>query len=696
MRLACLAVASTLLLASARGDTLTYPDLCNRLTDLDHLAVLPPVGEKTSLASSYDRGSKYDAASDKYLAWDANGDGQGLVSQDANSVTMADLTGPGCIDRIWSAAPADGHVRIYLDGSSTPAVDLPFNQYFGKAAPFNRPNIDYHTGAADSGQESGGWNNYTPIPFQKSCKIVADKNWGSYFHFNYTQFAPGTIVPTFTSTLSPQDSAALDKANAILGRCGEEPVKHAGETIDTRAITLAPGQKFTVLDLTGEQAITAIKASLSRNLAGKTGTSLFRDPEAQRHLLREVALQITWDDDDEPAVWSPIGDFFGFVGGGAPFKTLPVGLNEDGWFYSYWYMPFAKKAHVEALNDGDRPVSLVLKISHAPLTQPIDTLARFHAKWHRDAFLPTRADRMPDWTLLTTQGRGRFVGTHLHVWNPNDGWWGEGDEKFFVDGEKFPSTFGTGSEDYFGYAWGRVEYFSRPFHSQPLNENNIGHIDDNRWHISDNVPFQTSFEGCIEKYQNNQQDRYAADAFWYLAPGGTDPYPAQPVQDRTDYWITSLVVPDVIKGKDMTVLGKPQEIVAQGQYLFQTQMRMWSNDTTFWWMAKSLGEHLDLQFPVKTAGTYRVLIRPTHAPNYGIGQLSIDGKDTGAPIDLYYREVTAVDAISLGTMQLSAGPHTLGITVTGKNSASQGYYFGFDWLRLEPQAQTVGAKNKFD
>ena len=61
--------------------------------------------------------------------------------------------------------------------------------------------------------------------------------------------------------------------------------------------------------------------------------------------------------------------------------------------------------------------------------------------------------RAIDWTMLHTQGRGRFVGVELHVWNPKGGWWGEGDEKFYIDGEKFPSTFGTGSEDYFGYAW---------------------------------------------------------------------------------------------------------------------------------------------------------------------------------------------------------------------------------------------------
>ena len=76
-------------------------------------------------------------------------------------------------------------------------------------------------------------------------------------------------------------------------------------------------------------------------------------------------------------------------------------------------------------------------------------------------------DRWPDWIMLRTEGRGRFCGVSLHVWNPRGGWWGEGDEKFFVDGEKFPSTFGTGSEDYFGYAWGCPSLFQKPSTANP-------------------------------------------------------------------------------------------------------------------------------------------------------------------------------------------------------------------------------------
>lgn len=177
----------------------------------------------------------------------------------------------------------------------------------------------------------------------------------------------------------------------------------------------------------------------------------------------DLTLSITDDNDSSPAVWFPLDDFFAYVGGADKFQSLPVGLLDDGTLYSYWYMHFAIKAHIEIGNDGNSPVPLTIDISHAPLTQPIQSLARFHAKWHRDAFPTTCPDRFPDWTLLTTTSQGRYVGTHLAGWNPRGNWWGEGDDKFFVDGEKFPSSFGTGSDPYTAMPVAdRIGYWTRP------------------------------------------------------------------------------------------------------------------------------------------------------------------------------------------------------------------------------------------
>ena len=138
--------------------------------------------------------------------------------------------------------------------------------------------------------------------------------------------------------------------------------------------------------------------------------------------------------------------------------------------------------------------------------------------------------------MLKTEGTGRYVGTQLHVWNPRGGWWGEGDEKWFVDGEKFPSSIGTGSEDYFGFAWSSGSPFHEPLHGQPATGDDW-HATLYRWHIADDIPFHTGFEGAIEKYfPNSKPTLYAAVAFWYLNSGGEDPYKEIPVSERIGYW----------------------------------------------------------------------------------------------------------------------------------------------------------------
>ena len=498
----------------------TYSDLVGRLTDLELLAVLPPAGERTALASSYDRLSRYDPTQDRYLDWDANNDCCGVVGDDGEGQILADIHGPGIIWRMWSAQPAGGHVRIYLDGSAKPVTDMPFANYFGgDRRPFPPSALVYRS--------AGGYNNYTPVPFGASCRIVADDGWGKYYQFTYSIFPPGTVLRPFRLPLPRADAAALARAAFLLGQAGHDPAgSRPQERTETIDLLLPPGHTREVLRLPGPQAITALKVRL--NLPAEAG--------AQRKLLRSLVLRLTWDDDATPAIWSPLGDFFGFIGGAGPYRSLPLGLLPDGTFYSYWYMPFARRARVEVVNDGQFAVTTRWRITHAPLDRPARAFGQFHAKWHRDAFLPVRADRAPDWTILTTRGRGRFVGTHLHVWNPRGSWWGEGDEKFFVDGERFPSVFGTGSEDYFGYAWSSDARFSRPYHGQLLNEENRGNVDDNRWHIPDSVPFQTGFDGYIEKYFSDARPTlYAAVAYWYLAPGATDPYGPAPVSERVGY-----------------------------------------------------------------------------------------------------------------------------------------------------------------
>jgi len=658
--------------AASAQEKFTYVDLVKRLTDLEYLAVLPAPGDTCAQWSSYDRASKYDAATGKYVAWDANGDGGGIIRREGDLSVFAEMEGPGCIWRIWSAQAAAGHVRIYLDGAAEPAVDLPFAGYFDrKNPPFIYPALVHNA--------SSGINCYVPIPYQKSCKVVAEKGWGNYYHFVYETFPKGTVVPTFKRDLAADETAALEAAERILtGRLGEDPAgKRDGEAVVAKSGSIGAGKSLAVAQLDGPRAVTAIRVKM--NLESR---------EDQIAALRELAIRISWDGQQAPSVWAPLGDFFGTAPGINKYKSFPLGMTDDG-FYSLWYMPFEKSALVQIANDGAADRTVDVSVTHAPLARPAAQLGRFHAKWHRDAFLPAEPERKIDWTMLKVQGRGRYCGVVLHIWNPKGGWWGEGDEKFFVDGEKFPSTIGTGSEDYFGYAWSNPALFQNAYHNQTISQGNKGHVSVNRWHITDNVPFQKSFEGCIEKYYPNARPcLYACTAYWYEAPGDTDPYEPQPLDQRVGYWTLPPPPPGMkgaIEGETIEILAKtggnaaPQELDGYGN--------AWSNDCHLWWTGAKPGDKLDLAIPVKEAGKYKLTAQMTKARDYGIVQLYLDGQKLGAPIDLYNSpEVVATGVLNLGTLELTAGKHKFTIEIVGANDkAVKAYMAGLDYVKLEKE-----------
>jgi hypothetical protein len=648
-------------------EKLTYVDLVNRMIDLEHLSVLPAKGETCKQWSSYNRDSVYDEKAGKYVNWSANGDGKGFIRREGEEFVLAEMEGPGCLWRIWSARARTGHVKIYLDGSKTPTVDLPFDKYFtGDTAPFNYPKLSYDL--KNSG--CSGLNLYFPIPYQKSCKIVAESNWGLYFEFNYTTFPAGTQLPTFSGKPSDEDKAALAKVNAFFGeKMGTDPAgaRKGEETLEGE--TSVAGQAATMpMRIEGPRAITAIRGKL---------TSPCPNREEEMAALRQLTVEIRFDGQDEPAVCCPLGDFFGTAPGVNLYKSLPLGMTEDGG-YSYWYMPFGKKAELRIVNDGDEIRTVSYEVTHAPLTKPMEQLGYFHCKWHRDTVeLPK--ERQPDWMMLLTEGRGRFCGVNLHVWNPRGGWWGEGDEKFFIDGEKFPSTYGTGSEDYFGYAWCHPGLFQEAYHGQTKTDNNAGNQSLHRWQIVDNVPFQKSFEGVIEKYYPNTRPAlYACTARWYLAAGGKDPYGPTPVDQRHGYCLPLLTVEGGIKVLE-AVSG-----VAQAQDMSGFGEGKWKDNDQLWWTNIEKSGKLNLAIPVKAKAKYEVFVTLTKAPDYGIFQFYVNNKKAGEPVDLYDENVTVTKPISLGEFVLPIGDQRLTVELVGGNpKAHEPYLFGIDAIEVK-------------
>jgi hypothetical protein len=434
---------------------------------------------------------------------------------------------------------------------------------------------------------------------------------------------------------------------------------------------------------------------------------------AQEDILRELTISIFWDGEDSPSVWAPLGDFFATSPGLNPYKTLPMGCR-DGVFYSYWYMPYADGAKLVFANDGVAGRKLEVELETVPLNKAdASRLLRFSAAWHADdftgldakRFLRNGGDRWPDWPLLVVEGKGRYVGMTEHIWKFG-GWWGEGDERFFIDGEKYPSTVGTGSEDYIGYAWAAnppfVTFDSALAACSRLRPDAQEDTSVCRFHVCDDLPFTKSFRGFIEVMPNGdcRPCVYDTCVYWYAEEGAGNPYPVVPLSKRRhprppreqrDVVPSTLHVPrvhpDSLEGEHLEVLS-----IGSGRHWIQNMAPfrdgVWSRNEHLIWTDGKKGESIEIRFSVPEEGTYELLAVFTKAGDYGIFELALDGEQLGIQVDLYDPRVTHTGEISLGRVRLVEGHHVLKATAIGRNPRSTGhhhtgdYLFGLDYLRI--------------
>ena len=657
---ACAGVQKSTTQSPETNRDISYKDLVSRLTDLRSLSFLPEGGEKSAMWASYDRKSKVDSSTGDFINWSANNDGLSpqFIRKEGENMVLAEMEGPGAIVRIWSASPDKGHIKIYIDGNTTPIIDVPFIDLFSTNSipAFNYPGLVYETAAR-------GYNNYVPISYQRSCKVIAEPGWGQYYQFNYIGFPAGTNIGKFESSPSGENAQALSTVNNFFENLlGQLPYTVQIEEEKFIRGTIAAGETKTER-IDGAKAIAYIKAQV--NLANK---------EKTEEALRKLVLQINWDDEKDASVWSPVGDFFGSAPGYNIYRTLPMGMTEDH-MYSFWYMPFSKSATISLTNHFNEPLDVDFTIGLENLPSNVDEYGRFHAKWHRN--LPPLQDtaRWPDWTVLETEGKGRFLGMSLMVWNPKGGsckqyggeghwWWGEGDEKFFVDDEIFPSTFGTGTEDYFGYAWCIPEYFSKAFHSQNRTEENMGYQSLNRWQIIDNVPFQKSFKGYMEKYFPDQwPTQYATVAYWYLNPGGVDPIKPTPVDELYGFEIPDQVYrePGAIEGESLVVKSNTGGYAGNNEFVDEKLFEVVSGHKVFVWNKKENAKNeLVTQFNVANPGKFKIKLGFVKTPASGKFSISVNDETNIQTFNLHSDVMPGKpETINLGVFQLNQGPQDL-------------------------------------
>jgi hypothetical protein len=307
----------------------------------------------------------------------------------------------------------------------------------------------------------------------------------------------------------------------------------------------------------------------------------------------------------------------------------------------------------------------------------------FHAKWRVQWDVPTRP--MQDWNYLTAKGQGVFAGVSFAIDNPVKDWWGEGDEKIYVDGETFPSHFGTGTEDYYGYAWCFPGLFVHAYHNQPRCDgpNNYGRTSVNRFHILDRIPFTKDFKFDMELWHWNEKCKVnmAVTAYWYARPGATDTFASIRAEDAIVRPMPAYVVPRVpgaLEGEELKVLRVVGTAEPQNWDL--------SNGQQLWWHAgMKPGDTLAVAFSAPKAGKYHVIARFLRAKDYGIHQLAVNGQKAGEPIDFYNPEVKPGKEMDLGVFDLKQGDNEFSATVIGANEkAIKSYMLGLDYLLLKP------------
>jgi hypothetical protein len=459
--------------------TLTYIDFLHQLTDLDRLTH-PQDGITAGQFSSWDRND--------VNAWGANGDaGQYLRVEPGGEAVMMDIDGPGCIYRTWSANPK-GRIRIYLDGATTPTFDWDFNALFlGDQPPIPRP-IIWKRGGPDSSSDC-----YLPLPFAKHIKITADRAWGQYYHFNYLLFPKDWTIPSFRLPLTSEENVALREVADAWGTPGRDPKPRFPNTkTDTRAFTIKPGQTVVLADLAGPAEIRGLRATVKCS---------------QRYFWRKLLLRGVWDGSTWPQVLAPLGPFFGFDWYTAEYGSLITGCQK-GQCYFYYPMPFRRSGRLELTSHLSLPAEVTFEVKWAPRPNLSADALYFFARWRHEPRSQTF-----DYPFLETAGRGHFVGVALAVDHPSPGWWGEGDEKVWVDGDQFPKWIGTGSEDYFGDAWG-IRYLPEPSFGCSYDQG--PRTCPYRWHFMDHIPFTDKFRMTLENYPPYDKE-YATVAFWYQA-----------------------------------------------------------------------------------------------------------------------------------------------------------------------------------
>jgi hypothetical protein len=338
------------------------------------------------------------------------------------------------------------------------------------------------------------------------------------------------LSPALTRSISPENfSGEKGRAGAAVDGTGARAARELGPGWKlSPSVKIPAGAGFTLADIAGPGAVQQIWMTPTGN-------------------WRFSILRVYWDDQDYPSVECPVGDFFcSGWGGFSQLSSLPVCVNPGSAFNCYWEMPFRRRCRITLTNLDDQEMTLYYQINYVLTEVPAD-LGYFHASFRRANPLPYKSVH----TILDgVAGQGQYVGTYLAWGSNNRGWWGEGEIKFYLDGDKdYPTVCGTGTEDYFGGSYNfenketkRYQEFTTPYsglHQVVRPDGLYGsqtRFGMYRWHVADPIRFASDLKVTIQALGWRSGDRYlplqddiASTAFWYQSLPGA---PLPPLPDR--------------------------------------------------------------------------------------------------------------------------------------------------------------------
>lgn len=680
-----LAAATAALAAeNAAGGTpepaVSLSSLLEEMTDREAVTRWPAPAYTCQQASSHDR-RKQDPAD--AAGWHSNVDhGQFIrteVNQGRREWVIMEGTGPGAITRFWTPlepSKESAIIRFYLDGAPEPAITARFNDLFrgcGFVRPpfafvaWNETDLRDQAKAPRQGARGVAGDLYLPIPFAQGCRITLDLA-PFYYVINYRLYESGTAVETFTRGRYEAAKATLKRVGDLLAA----PLEPA--TGPDRQATLAPGGELALELPGGPGAVRGLRVRI--------------DPREAPQALRSTIVEA--DFDGEATVWCPLGEFFGPGARLNPVQDWWRTAGPDGTFTARWVMPYQRSGRLALRNAGATPVSLTLAAAASP--RPWDGRSLyFHARWRGQSGLPTRPQS--DWNYLEAEGRGLYVGDTLTVFSPVAPWYGEGDERIFIDGEKTASHIGTGTEDYYGYAWGMAGFFNSPFIAMPQRDavgqgNWRGYTTTSRVRPLDAIPWRSGIRHNMEiwHWADTRVD-YAVGTFFYSA-GGKHNRPPQPAEvarplRETPAGATPLRIAGALECETLPIAAQSPGLRIGTQDAGLTEGQ-WSGERQLFVQATRVGDFVEMDLPCPAAKPRTVTIYGTRSMDYGILRFTINGQPAGKEYDAYAPAPIASGPIKLGVFQPVAGSLRLRIEVAGANAAAQGprYYFGLDCVVL--------------